>query len=116
MKMRSFALGLTVAALAVGCQQMNKEHEDDEADELKMTLEQVPPAVREGLQREAGGAVITEVDKEDHQGRPAYEVDVMKDGKNWEIIVDENGKLISRNLDEDEHGVKDDDKDEKSDK
>jgi uncharacterized membrane protein YkoI len=111
MKLRPFALGLTVAALTIGCQHMNTEHDEEgEENEVKMTLDQAPPAVREALQREAGGAAIAEVDKEDHDGRTAYEVDVKKDGKNWEIIVDENGKLISKKLDED------DDKGEKGEK
>jgi|KBSSwiStaDraftv2_1062776.scaffolds.fasta_scaffold1423069_2 uncharacterized membrane protein YkoI len=107
MNLRPFALGLTVAALTFGCQSMNKEHEDEEGDEVQMTLDQVPPAVREGLQREAGGAAITKVDKENEHGRTGYEVDVKIDGKNWEIVVDENGKLISRKLDdENEAGEK----------
>jgi len=107
MNLRPFALGLTVAALTFGCQSMNKEHEDEEGDEVQMTLDQVPPAVREGLQREAGGAAITKVDKENEHGRTGYEVDVKIDGKNWEIVVDENGKLISKKLDdENEAGEK----------
>jgi uncharacterized membrane protein YkoI len=107
MNLRPFALGLTVAALTFGCQSMNKEHEDEKGDEVQMTLDQVPPAVREGLQREAGGAAITKVDKENEHGRTGYEVDVKIDGKNWEIVVDENGKLISKKLDdENEAGEK----------
>jgi uncharacterized membrane protein YkoI len=107
MNMRPFALGLTVAALTFGCQSMNKEHGDDEEDEVEMTLDQVPAAVREGLQREAGGAAVTKVEKETEHGRTGYETDVKIDGKEWEIIVDENGKLISKKLDdENEAGEK----------
>ena len=102
MKLRPFALGLTVsAALAAGCGHMNKEHEDDE-DEVEMTLDQAPPAVREGLKREAGGAAIAKVEKETEGGVTGYEADVKIDGKDWEIVVDENGKLISKKPDEDD--------------
>jgi uncharacterized membrane protein YkoI len=104
MKFPALALGLAVAAATtIGCNHMSKEKEENEENEVKMTLDQVPAAAREGLQREAGGASITQVDKEDIKGKTGYEVDVMKDGKNWEIIVDENGKLISKKLDEEKH-------------
>ena len=105
MKFHTFALGLAVIAGSVGCNHMNNQSEENEENEVKMTLDQVPAAAREGLQREAGGATITQVDKEEVKGKTGYEIDVMKDGKNWEIIVDENGKLMSKKLDE-ERGEK----------
>lgn len=102
MKRHLFAVSLAVAAASVGCSQMGKDHEREDEDEIEMTLDQVPAAVREGLQREAGGAAIAEVEKEDENGKVVYEADVTIDGKNWEIVVDESGKLVSRKLDDDD--------------
>ena len=48
----------------------------------------------------AGGAAITTVDKESRDGKTVYETDVKSGGKNWEIVVDENGNLISKKIDE----------------
>ena len=44
-------------------------------------------------------------------GKTIYEADAMIDGKNYEILVSEDGKLISKKLDneENEKGKKEDD-------
>ena len=78
------------------------DEEGEEANEVKMSLDQVPAPVRATLTREANGATIKTVDKEEQHGKTIYETDVMSGGKNWEIKVDENGKLISKKLDNEE--------------
>jgi hypothetical protein len=70
-----------------------------EENEAKLTLDQVPPAVRDSLKREAQGAPITHVEKEDQGGQILYETEVTINGKNYEIKVDPEGKLISRKAD-----------------
>jgi hypothetical protein len=95
-----------LVALGTGCANSNSKHgkeEAEEGNEVKMTLDQVPPAAREALQREAKGAAITTVDREDGKNGPVYETDVLMNGKNWEIKVDGNGKLLSKKLDPEEH-------------
>ena len=96
MKSSLIALSLLAAVLVapLGCASAEKEE-----NEVVMTLDQVPPAVREGLTREAGGAAIDKVDKEMANGNVLYEVDVMQNGKNWEIKVDGSGNLVSKRLD-----------------
>ena len=84
-----------VMALGLGC------HESHESDEVKMSLSEVPPAAREGLTREAGGAPIDKVDKEMKDGKTIYETDVKSAGKTWEIQVDETGKLVSKKEEKD---------------
>ncbi|HZZ43255.1 MAG TPA: hypothetical protein VFE58_09975 [Tepidisphaeraceae bacterium] len=106
------------AGLGLGCSHMHHhdEEDEDEGTEIKMTFDQVPPAVQATLTREANGAMIKSVDKEDRHGHPQYETDVMQDGKNWEIRVSPDGTLISKKIDneEDEHqGKKDKEDDEK---
>ncbi len=90
--------------LAVGCSHHDKGEakEGDEGNEVKMTLDQVPAPVRATLMREAGGATIKSVDKEESKGQVIYETDVMVNGKNWELRVDPDGKLISKKLDNEE--------------
>ena len=121
---------ITLMALAAGChchdKKMGKgmEKEEDEKNEVKMSINDIPGPAREALMREAGGAKITSVDKEERKGMVVYETDVMSGGKNWEIVVDGNGKLISKGIDneEDEKAAKpkakkkDDDDDEKDEK
>jgi uncharacterized membrane protein YkoI len=115
---------VALLALGAGCahNMNNHDEEGEEANEVKMTLDQVPAPVRATLTREANGATIKTVDKEEQHGQTIYETDVMSGGKNWEIKVDENGKLISKKLDNEEEekasqkkGEKEDD-DEKEEK
>lgn len=95
----SLAAGLMAVA---GCQSMDKhaDMEDEDEHEVKMAIADVPPPVRQTLVTEAPGATIKTVDHEMHQGTMVYEADAMVGGKNWEILVAEDGKLISKKLDE----------------
>ena len=94
---------VAAAGLMVGCEHMKHHHEEEEeGNEVKMTIDQVPPAVRATLQREAQGASIKTVDKEEDHGKTIYETDVMLNGKNWEIKVDGDGKVVSKKLDPEE--------------
>lgn len=114
---RICTLGVAISLACTACQSANAphaNHEENEAQEtaesaVKMKLDQVPPAVRDGLMREAGGASITEVDKEQDDGKTIYETDVMLNGANWEIKVAEDGSLLSKKMDnepEDKAGKK----------
>jgi hypothetical protein len=104
MKFRWALVG--VLAATVGCSMMNKNkdhEEEDEGNEVKMTLDQVPPAVKATLMQQAGGATIKTVDQEHPKsGKVVYETDVMSGGKNWEIRVAEDGTLISKKVDNEE--------------
>jgi len=98
--MRMTWLFVAVIVIAGGCAHKAEEEEN----EVKLRPDEVPPAVLSALEREAGGAAITTVDKEQAKdGRTVYETDVMMNGKNWEIKVDETGKLVSKKLDPEEH-------------
>jgi hypothetical protein len=112
-------IGLGLALVCTSCKSNAHEADNEVAeghsDEVKMKIDEVPAAVRDGLARESGGAAIATVDKEAKNGQTIYEADAMINGANWELKVDENGKLISKKLDNEaeEHkgGEKEKDKD-----
>lgn len=79
---------------------------DEEAGEVKVAWADVPIAVQTTLQHQAGGKTIKTVDRETVKGQTVYEADVLLDGKNWEIVVAQDGTLVSRKLD-DESAEKD---------
>ena len=97
-------LAVTLSATAFA------QEKKDESNEVKMKFDQVPAAVRETLTREAKGGKIDTVDKETRDGKTVYEADVKIDGKNWELLVSEDGKLLSKKEDNEE-----DEKDKKHD-
>jgi uncharacterized membrane protein YkoI len=80
---------LAASILLAGCQ----SHEREE-NEVKMRLDEVPPAVREGLTREANGAAIGQVEREEENGRTVYEAHVKSNGKTREISVDASGNPV----------------------
>ena len=104
MKRWMLAAVLGAGVAVTGCANMHGHHgdEEDEGDEVKISLNQVPAAARATLEREANGAAISSVDKETKDGKVVYETDVMLNGHNWEIKVDPDGKLIHKKIDEEE--------------
>lgn len=110
---RKFALAASIAVgvAVAGCSMMHHEKEE-EGNEVKVKLTEAPAAVQQAFARESTGArkPIDTLDKEtDKSGQVIYEADaVLADGKNYEIRVDANGKVISKKVDneEDEKGKK----------
>ena len=105
-----FMFSLLSASL-VGCANMTKpgekkDHEKIDEKEVKMTLDQVPAAVKATLLKEAGDSKIGNVDKATDNGKTIYETDIKVGGKEYEIKVAEDGTLISKKLDEDEKDEK----------
>src|SRR5437016_3773054 len=89
----------TSMVLMLGCShnhQVTQAKEAEEGAEVKMSINDVPPAVRDTLMREANGAKITTVDREMMDSKTIYETDVMSGGQNWEIRVDQAGNVISK--------------------
>ena len=86
------------------------DKEDKEANSTVVTLEQLPPAVRKTIEKEAAGNKIEEIEKEIEDGKTVYEAEVTIDGKEWEIEVAEDGKLISKAEDKEDDDDAEDDK------
>ena len=105
---------LVLVGLGLGCSDM-KMHEgkDEEDNETKVAIADVPAPVRDTLTKESGGATIASVDKEMGKHGVCYEADAMMNGKNYEIKVMPDGTLISKKLDpeDDEKGHEDKDHD-----
>lgn len=102
-----------VLVVSAGCKSMGDHDGDEDNDEheTKVSINDVPVPVRATLMAQAPGAAIKTVDHEMQGGKWLYEADAMVDGKNWEILVAEDGKLISKKLDDEKD---DDEKNEKN--
>ena len=114
--MRKGWAAIAALGLVVGCANMDRngggeDDEDSDANEVKMTMDQLPAGARAGITREAGtGATVGEVEREEEDGQVVYEADVTAaDGTKWEIVVDESGKLLEKEKDDEEGGEDDDD-------
>ena len=67
------------------------------ADEVR--IDQVPPAVRATIEREARGGRIEEIERETKNGRVVYKIEFVQGDKEYEIRVAQDGTLLKRKED-----------------
>jgi len=65
-------------------------------DEKEVALDQVPAPVRATILKEAGTNTIDEIEKETENGVTMYEAEWKVDGKEVEIKVTPDGKIVAR--------------------
>ena len=88
------AAGLLLAVAPFsGCASHEGGHEENE---VAVTMNDVPPAVRATLERESAGGKVTEVEKELKKGKTVYSADMEINGVAWDIVVAEDGTVISK--------------------
>jgi hypothetical protein len=68
----------------------------EEKSETPTSLDKIPPAARDALQREAAGAPIVDVVQETEHGQTIYEAHIRKGNDLMGIEVDQNGKVLGR--------------------
>jgi hypothetical protein len=64
-----------------------------------VTLDQLPAPVRATVDRETKGGQITDIESDRERGQAIYEVEFVLDGKEYELDIAADGKLLERRLD-----------------
>jgi len=86
----------------------------EEGKEETIAVKDVPKVVVDAVNAALPGGTITDAEKETStDGKVVFELDVTKDGKKYEVKVDDAGKVLSNKEEKDE---KKDDKGEKDEK
>jgi hypothetical protein len=91
-----------LAALA-GCaanQGHNEKEKNENENEVAITIDQLPPAVRDTMNREAGGGTLSKIEKETKEGKTSYEADTTIGGHPYEIKVAEDGTLLKKKMED----------------
>jgi hypothetical protein len=70
--------------------------EQEGAQGEKVTLDQVPAAVRETLERVCRGAIVRDITKEIEGGKTLYDFEVTREGRAFEFDIAANGEVLSR--------------------
>jgi len=65
-----------------------------EAKEATVALKDLPRAVRRTIKKHAAGGEITEIEKKTVEGALVYEVEVVRDGKESDILISAKGKYL----------------------
>lgn len=96
--MKSFLLVLgfvLVCAMgATGCSLYENGVEDDFGEEKEIALSELPDKVREAAEGAVDGIVLKEAEMEKEDGKWIYEVEGVADGKEYEIEITPEGKIL----------------------
>lgn len=99
MKSRWFVVLALSGALAACNMHKGKDAKEEGGEEQKIAFEKVPAAAQATIKQEAGDQKVDSVDAEEMDGKTVYEVDVVQNGQNYEVIVGADGKIISKKVD-----------------
>src|SRR5512133_2405631 len=97
--MRKWSVWTAVGIGAIGVIAAAVWAAESEVKEEKVSIDQVPAAVKAAIQAEGGK--IEDIAKQTADGKVIYETDLIKDGKEIELRVGEDGKLVSRKIEGD---------------
>jgi uncharacterized membrane protein YkoI len=86
-------VGVAAVAALTGCA---CHHTGEEGKEVAVAMNEVPAAVRATLDRESAGGKVTEVEKEMKNGKTVYSADMVVNGVAWDIVIAEDGRVISK--------------------
>jgi hypothetical protein len=101
------AVGLILGGAMVGPTWAGGDKDKGNKTEKKVTLDQVPAEVKATIMKEAGSNTIKEIEEISKDGKVVcFEAEWKADGKEIEIKVAPDGKLLSRKIETDD---KDDD-------
>jgi uncharacterized membrane protein YkoI len=59
-----------------------------------LSMNELPPVVRETIRREAGGYKVAEIERATLDGRMVYEVDIQREGANRELHIAADGNIL----------------------
>ncbi len=100
--MKKMITTLSVAVLlGLACPILSSAEEEKETT---MSMSDVPAAVQQTFKKEAAGARIVRIEKEENN----YEVVIEKNGKQTGVEVKADGKVVSRHNEKKEHKEKGD--------
>lgn len=74
--------------------------------EETISLDKVPEAVRQTIEKYAEGAEIKEIELEKKNDKEVYEVEILKDGKEVDFAVSSDGQFLGFEEEEEEEGEK----------
>ncbi len=85
-------------------------------DEMVVTLDAVPAAVRATIDAQLNGGTIDEIERSEKDGAVRYEVDIEHTDGDFELVIAADGTLLGRAIDdgddhEDDDGEANDDED-----
>ena len=69
------------------------EAKEESANEQKLQLKDLPPAVQKAVQEQTKGATIVGISAEKEGGKTIYEIETKIDGRSRDMLIDATGKV-----------------------
>jgi uncharacterized membrane protein YkoI len=113
-KERSILVLPTGKILGRGLEGDDDDDDDDDENEQGVSLDQLPPAVKATILAEAKGAQVREIERENTKNGVVYEAEWVENGHGVEIKVAPDGKLLGRQVEQEDDA--DDDEEDDDDK
>ncbi|HEX6739262.1 MAG TPA: hypothetical protein VF310_13370 [Vicinamibacteria bacterium] len=64
--------------------------------EDKVSVANTPPAVRKTIESELVGAQLEDIARKQRHGQTVYETDIIRNGEKWEVVIGEDGRILSK--------------------
>lgn len=107
--MKKIITAATLATiLALACPAV-LDAEEKEEKEQTVQMADLSDAVQKTIKEKAGKNEIVRIEKENEHGKMTYEAVIKKNGKEWGLSVDENGKYLGKHEEAKEHKEKGED-------
>jgi len=90
-------------------QEAEKGKQDEDEDEEGVSIDKVPEAVKSTILKHAEGGNIREIERGNEDGKVIYEAEVLIGDKEIELKIDPSGKLLSKEVQDEEDDEDDDD-------
>jgi hypothetical protein len=103
------ALGLLLLTLLLLPLHASAEDEDEQGVERSVTLEELPPAVKATILKEAGTHKVRDIEEITLPDRVFYEAEWKVDGQEIEIKVAPDGTLLRSDAEDDDGDDEEDD-------
>ncbi len=87
---------LTVALIGFGINSVRAQE-----SEKKVTLEQLPAQVKDGIQKAVGNGKLIDIGEISLDGKTTYEIELQLDGKEIDVVFDDKGAEVSREIEGD---------------
>ena|SRR5712692_7343450 len=87
-------VALCIAGTLTACDKL--EQDDQERNAQQISVEQLPPAVKSVVAKEAQGGSAKEAETFTKDGKTLYGVTIAKNGKEEELLISETGEIVGR--------------------
>lgn len=96
-----FVAAAATLGLAASPALADEKNQDMHAQQ-KVTMDELPQAVKITVMRESKGKDVESMTSEQKNGKTVYEIEVVKDGKGQVIEISDAGKVLDRKAKHDE--------------